>query len=172
MKPINPLLPLGNTDTLFQRFFSSPLSEAWLGVILSRLMLCQQCYQREATVHLTQMMCDVVEKAEIINLCVDCFKASHPTEAPNLTEASQSVCRYCGGASYGGGTDFLALATGVRKMIFMCIPCSLEHARYIRLELQGMSPNLSQEEELTALGALSIETDKHMMQWVSGRDSQ
>ncbi len=104
-----------------------------MGVVLSRLMLCERCYQQEATVHLTHIVCDVVEKS---NLCAECFNASKPTEAPNLTEASQGVCRCCGAEPCAGGTDFLALTTGVRKMIFMCIWCSLEHEYWLRTKNQ------------------------------------
>jgi hypothetical protein len=84
----------------------------------------------------------------------------------------EAHCRYCGGQPCAGGTDFLALATGVQQMKYMCMPCSLEHNRYIRQELERASPNLSQREQLAALRKLNIAADKHMKQWVSERDSQ
>jgi protein-arginine kinase activator protein McsA len=130
-------------------------------------MLCEQCHQQEATVHLMQIVGGVVEKVVKGNLCVECFKAFNPIEAPPLTEVSHGLCQYCGAQPCSGGTDFLALTTGVRKMKFMCIACSLEHARYIRRELGRISPDLSQEEELTALRLLSVATDKHMKLWAS-----
>jgi hypothetical protein len=137
-------------------------------------MLCEQCHRREATVHLTQVVCDVVEKVQKSNLCVECFGSANPNLIPvqSLTAAPQDNCQYCRDRPCFGSPDFLALTTGVRKTKYMCLWCSLEYHRYVQGEMGRMSPNLSQQEQLTALGSLSIETDKHMNEWVSAKDPE
>jgi len=57
-------------------------------------------------------------------------------------------------------------------MKFMCMPCSMEHNRYIQEQLQRDASGLSQQEQLAALRTLDIAADEHMKQWVSERDSQ
>ena len=57
-------------------------------------------------------------------------------------------------------------------MKYMCMPCSMEHNRYIQQQLQQEDSGLSQQEQLAALRTLNIAADKHMKQWVSERDSQ
>src|SRR5437762_2835107 len=75
-------------------------------------------------------------------------------------------CEYCGGQPCAGGTDFLALVTGVQKLKFMCMPCSMEHNRYIQQQLRPDASALSQQEQLEILGKLGREADDHMKRWV------
>ncbi len=78
-------------------------------------------------------------------------------------------CEYCGGQPCAGGTDFLALTTGVQKMKFMCMPCTLEFQRYSQQQLEALPDGLSQPEQLDAIRALRDRADAHMKQWVSQR---
>jgi len=106
------------------------------------------------------------------DLCVECHEASSP-EAREFAAAQRDArCEYCGGQPCAGGTDFLALVTGVQKLKFMCMPCSMEHNRYIQQQLQRDESGLSQQDQLALLRKLDEEADKHMKQWVSERDSQ
>jgi hypothetical protein len=70
----------------------------------------------------------------------------------------------------------LALVTGVQKLKFTCMPCSMEHSRYVQQQLQQQLQQeisiLSQHEQLILLRKLDEEADNHMRQWVSRRDAQ
>jgi hypothetical protein len=78
-------------------------------------------------------------------------------------------CQYCGGQPCAGGTDILALATGVQKLKFMCMPCSMEHNRYVQQQMQRDVSGLSQHQQLVLLRKLDEEADQHMKQWISER---
>jgi CMP-2-keto-3-deoxyoctulosonic acid synthetase len=54
------------------------------------------------------------------------------------------------------------MVTGVQKFKFMCIPCSMEHNKYLRERLQPEPSALSQHEQLDMLRALNEEADQHM----------
>jgi hypothetical protein len=66
----------------------------------------------------------------------------------------------------------LALVTGVQRLKFMCMPCSMEHNRYVRQQLQPDASGLSQEEQFALLRNLDKDAGEHMKRWVSGRGSQ
>jgi hypothetical protein len=68
-----------------------------------------------------------------------------------------------------GGTDSLALITGVQKSKFMCLTCSMEHNRFVRQQLQADTSELSQPEQLALLRKLDRAADEHMKRWVSER---
>jgi hypothetical protein len=63
------------------------------------------------------------------------------------------------------------LVTGVQKLKFMCMPCSIEHNRYVQQHLQKDASGLSQEEQLALLRKLEQDADEHMKRWVSERGS-
>jgi hypothetical protein len=71
-----------------------------------------------------------------------------------------------------GGTDFLAMVSGVQKLKFMCMPCSMEHNRYVQEQLQQGALGLAQQEQLAFLRKLDTEADEHMKRWVSERSSR
>ena len=132
-------------------------------------MLCENCHQREATCHICEIEGDVMKSRE---LCVECHEASS-REAKELAAAQRdALCQYCGGQPCAGGTDFLALVTGVQKLKFVCMPCSMEHNRYIQQHLPQHASGLSQSEQLALLRKLDREADEHMRRWLSGRGSQ
>jgi protein-arginine kinase activator protein McsA len=132
-------------------------------------MLCENCHQREATCHVNAIVSDVMTSKD---LCVECHEASSP-EAREFSAAQRNAyCEYCGGHPCAGGTDILALATGVQKLKFMCMPCSMEHNRYIQQQIRRDASGLSQQEQLALLRKLDEDADKHMKQWVSERSSQ
>jgi len=87
-------------------------------------MLCESCHQREATCHVTAILGDVIQKRD---LCPECFEASSPDARGFASAQRDARCEYCGGQLCAGGTDFLAMVTGVQKLKFMCMPCSVEH---------------------------------------------
>ena len=132
-------------------------------------MLCQNCHEREATCHVVAIA-DGVSRSR--DLCNECFEAESPEAKERASEARAAHCQYCGGQPCAGGTDFLVLMTGVQQMKYMCMPCLMEHNRYIQQQLQQEDSGLSQQEQLAALRTLNIAADKHMKQWVSERDSQ
>ena len=129
-------------------------------------MLCDSCHKREATSRLIK----IGEVHKTANLCDECFRLA--TGALATAQQRNARCEYCGGQPCAGGTDFLALVTGVQKLKFMCMPCSMEHNRYVRQQLQQDASGLSQQEQLVLLRKLDEEANKHMKQWVSERGSQ
>ncbi len=132
-------------------------------------MLCENCHQREATCHITEIEGDVTKSRD---LCSECHEASSP-EAREFAAAQPGArCQYCGGQPCAGGTDFLALVAGVQKLKFMCMPCSMEHNRYIQQHVQQDASELSQQEQLSLLRKLDKEADQHMRRWVSERGTQ
>ena len=132
-------------------------------------MLCEKCHQREATCHVSIIEGGIVKSKD---LCIECHEASSPKAGEFLAAQRNARCEYCGGQPCAGGTDVLALVTGVQKLKFMCMPCSMEHNRYIRQQMQQDASGLSQQEQLALLRKLDKEADEHMKQWVSERDSR
>lgn len=132
-------------------------------------MLCDSCHKRPATYHVVTIVDDAQQTRD---LCSECHEASSP-EARELADGQRDArCEYCGGQPCAGGTDFLALVTGVQKLKFMCMPCSMEHSRYVQQQLQQDAPGLTQEEQLALLRKLDKDADTHMKQWFSERDSR
>ena len=106
------------------------------------------------------------------DLCIECHEASSP-EAREFSAAQRDACcEYCGGQPCAGGTDVLALCTGVQKLKFMCMPCSMEHNRFVQQHLQQGASGLSRQQQLAVLRKLDQEADEHMKRWVSERDSR
>jgi|SRR5882724_4564948 len=132
-------------------------------------MLCEACHQREATCHVTAILDDVMQKRD---LCPECFEASSPGAGEFASAQRDARCEYCGGEPCAGGTDFLAMATGVQSLKFMCMSCSMEHNRYLQQQLQQSDSGLSQQEQLALLRKLDESADKHMRQWVSERGAR
>jgi hypothetical protein len=64
------------------------------------------------------------------------------------------------------------MAMGVQKLKFMCMPCSMEHNRYVVQQMQQDASGLSQQEQLALLRNLDEDADEHMKQWVSERGSR
>src|SRR2546426_11149830 len=89
-------------------------------------MLCDKCQIREASIHYTICTSPAVEEPKHMDLCQECFEASGLEGAAELPAVLQAGCRFCGGEAYGGGFDSMALLGVVRKMSFMCKPCSDE----------------------------------------------
>jgi protein-arginine kinase activator protein McsA len=132
-------------------------------------MLCESCQKNKATYHIC-MIVDGVSQSR--DLCSECYEASSP-EARDLAAAQREArCEYCGGQPCAGGTDIFAMMTGEQKLKFMCMPCSMEHNRYIQQQLQRDVSGLSQHEELALLRIVNDQADKHMKQWVSDKCSQ
>ena len=132
-------------------------------------MLCDNCHQREATCHVCAIEGDVTTSRD---LCVECHELSSPEAREFSVAQRDACCEYCSGQPCAGGTDVLALVTDVQKLKFMCMPCSMEHNRYVQQQLQPSISGLSQQEQLVLLRKLDKEADEHMKRWVSERDSQ
>ena len=127
--------------------------------------LCEVCHERRATNHVCY-----AGTGKSSDLCDECFQASAP---PELRESAAGVreahCQYCGGQPCAGGTDFLALTAGVQQMKYMCMPCTQEYLCYAQQEMQGLSAESPQEEQLAAIRRLQDSADAHMRKWVSER---
>ncbi len=132
-------------------------------------MLCESCKKNEATCH----VCIIVDGvSQSRDLCIECHEASSP-EAREFSAAQRDAhCEYCGSQPFTGGTDIFAMITGVQKLKFRCMPCSMEHNRFIQQQLAQDTSELSQEEQMTLLRKLYEEADMHMKQWVLQRGSQ
>jgi protein-arginine kinase activator protein McsA len=132
-------------------------------------MLCDICQEREATIHTTHIVDDVLRHG---NLCDKCFEASKPAEARDLATALQAGCRYCGGEPYGGGDHPIARLSGVRKVSFMCKPCTEEYYRFLRQKWPGFGETTITSEQIAKIhtsdiSSILIETEDHMKKWVS-----
>jgi len=134
-------------------------------------MLCESCHQREANHNITCINGDVVVKKR--DLCPECFLASSPDLPPEsrrlATAQRDARCVYCGGKPYIGGTVLLDIERGVQNIKFACIPCSIEHNRYLQEHLQEDASALSQQEHSDLLRKLNEEADQHMNEWVFQR---
>jgi protein-arginine kinase activator protein McsA len=126
--------------------------------------LCEKCHERKATVHSNNILNGNVQT---IDLCNECFEASSPGAKEFSTKARDARCEYCGGQPCAGCSDIMAFVMGIEQMKFMCMPCSMEYNRYIQQELQQDSTKLPRQEQLTVLGKLREQADKHMKQWIS-----
>jgi protein-arginine kinase activator protein McsA len=131
-------------------------------------MLCESCHKNEATCHI----CTIVDGiSQSTDLCIECYEASSPGARDLAAAQRDARCEYCGGQPCSGGTDIFAMVSGVQKLKFMCMPCSLEHNRYVQQQLHPDASGLSQHEQLAMLRKLDREADAHMKQWVSERGS-
>lgn len=131
-------------------------------------VLCEVCHERPATNHICYG-----DTGKSSDFCDECFKSSaSPDIIQSVAAAHDAHCQYCGGQPRAGGTDFLALVTGVQKLKFMCLPCSMEHNQFVQQRLQRDSSGLSQQEQLALLQKLDQEADEHMRRWVSERGSR
>jgi len=106
------------------------------------------------------------------NLCSECHEAESPDAREFAAAQREARCEYCGGQPCAGGTDIFAMITGVQKFKFMCMPCSMEHNRYIQQRLQRDYSGLSQREQSALIRTVNDEADKHMKQWASDGGSQ
>ena len=131
-------------------------------------MLCESCHKNEATCHVCTIVNGVSQSRD---LCIECHEASSP-EARVFSEAARNArCQYCGGQPCAGGTDLFAEITGSQKLKFMCMPCSMEHNRFVQEQLERCPSELGQREQLAFLRKLDKEADEHMRRWVAERRS-
>jgi protein-arginine kinase activator protein McsA len=129
-------------------------------------MLCDSCYQRPATCHVTSIVGDAMQKRD---LCEECFEAMSPGMGPALSPKPK--CQYCGGERFCVGTDVLAIMLGTRETKALCIACNAEYHRFTQRALVSLPDGLSQERQLAEIRKLREEADAHMEQWVSERGS-
>jgi hypothetical protein len=130
-------------------------------------MLCENCHQREAT-SCVHTVVDGVPTPK--DLCADCHAASSTDVRDFLQQAENARCEYCGDGPCAGGTDFLALGTGVQKLKFMCMSCTLEHDRYVTEQLPQLlkdAAGKSHQQELDLLRQLNERADEHLKQWLA-----
>lgn len=126
-------------------------------------MLCEICQKNEATGH----VCTIVDSvAQSRNLCIVCHEANSPEAQAFSTAQCNARCAYCDGQPCAGGTDIFAMMMGIQKLKFMCMPCSMEHNRYVQHQLQQDTSELSQHEQLALLRKFDRAADEHMKQWV------
>ena len=127
-------------------------------------MLCESCHKNEATCHACMVINGVPQSSD---LCVECHEASSPQVRAFSERARSARCQYCGGQPCAGGTDLFAEITGSQKLKFMCIPCAMEHNRFVQEHLERCPSELEQREQLAFLRKLDKESDAHMRRWVS-----
>jgi hypothetical protein len=134
-------------------------------------------HKQEATrheTHLTNIVGDVPKQR---HLCEECFEASNPTQAHELTTALKAGCRYCGGEPYTGSGHSLDGLSGTMKLSFMCKPCAEEYFGFLRLKMPGFGSDTLTKEQVAKLAkydkaAIFTEAEEHMKKWVAERDSQ
>jgi hypothetical protein len=132
-------------------------------------MLCESCHKAEATCRI----CTIVDGiSQSRDLCNECDEASSPEARAFAAAQREARCEYCGDQPCGGGTDFFAMITGEQKLKFMCMPCSMEHNRYLRQQLQRVSSKLPHHEQMSSIRQINHDADTHMKQWVLDRGSK
>lgn len=151
---------------------------AAVGVGRRNDMLCEICQQREATVHQTQIAGDVQKSR---NLCEECFQATEPAQASDMSAALKAGCRYCGGEPCAGGGSPLPGPTGAHGISFMCKPCSEEYYRSLEQKIPGFvecARTASVTDDLIAkmracdFPAILTEIEVHMKKWAEERDKE
>jgi hypothetical protein len=85
---------------------------------------------------------------------------------PQAKHFLDSPCAYCGREACIGGDDLL----DVGKLKFMCMPCSIEHDRYVAKHSPPNHSSLSKEEQLASLRRFDEQLVEHMKQWLSKRN--
>jgi len=129
--------------------------------------LCDICHQRPRTHHICEG-----NTGESTNFCDACFDAAAPLTVRTLLAASRDAyCNFCNAQPCSGGTDLLALATGVMQTKQMCPRCSVEYNSYIQDQLRDADATLSQTEQIAALRTLNVAADTHMKQWLRANES-
>jgi protein-arginine kinase activator protein McsA len=138
-------------------------------------MLCEICQKREATVHETQIAGDVHKSRD---LCEQCFQATEPAQAIDLSAALKAGCRYCGGEPYAGGGSPLLAPAGAQGISFMCKPCAEEYYRFLDHKIPGfvecartatVTDDLRAKLRARDFSAILIEVEAHMKKWVAER---
>lgn len=140
-----------------------------------KVMLCERCHEREATVHLTSVMGDEVTKTDF---CEECFRSVGSHEANEAFSVFHYGCFYCGGQVVAG-TAPPPGAGNEQQTIGLCRPCWDEmHAYILRTvpDLGGKKPTpeliaekLTPEQLAEALN-LQAKVHEHMRKWVSWRE--
>ena len=126
-------------------------------------MICESCHKAEATCFV-HTIADGLSQSR--NLCSECHEGGS-SEARDFSAALREArCQYCGGQPCTGGTDTFAMMLGEQKLKFMCMPCWMEHNRYIQQQLQRDASELSQHEQLSLIRKINGDADAHMKQWV------
>jgi hypothetical protein len=114
-------------------------------------------------------------------LCDECFEASNPTQARELTAAFEAGCRYCGGKSDSGGFDPVAMLSGPSRLSFTCRLCADEYYRFLDQKLPGFvqcASTATVTEELIAkmrtkdFSLILAELEEHMRKWVADKNSR
>lgn len=132
-------------------------------------MLCEICHKNQAACHVCSIGGGVSQSRD---LCGECLEASSPEATDFAAAQREARCQYCGGRPCAGGTDIFAMIAGVQKLKFMCMPCSMEHHRFVQQHLQRDASGLSQHDQLVLIRTINEEADTHMKQWVLDRGSQ
>ena len=71
---------------------------------------------------------------EVRHLCLKCYEADSPETKAAAAERN-AHCEYCGEEPCVGGSDLHGALTGLRRLKFMYLPCSLEHLGYSHEQL-------------------------------------
>jgi protein-arginine kinase activator protein McsA len=132
-------------------------------------MLCESCHKAEATCHVSTIV-DGISRSN--DLCSECYEVSSPEAKKFATAQREARCEYCVGQPCAGGTDTFALMMGIQKLKFMCMPCFMEHNRYIQRKLRSDASGLSQEEQLALIQKINGDADIYMKQWVLDKGSR
>ena len=129
-------------------------------------MLCESCQKNEATFS-THLVKDGVTQSR--NLCKHCHGAESLGGKEFEAAQRDARCEYCGGQPCVGGTDIFAMIMGVQKLKFLCVPCLMEHNRFIQEQLKQAAAGLSNQEQIALISTVNANADKHMKQWALNR---
>src|SRR5579859_7785855 len=123
-------------------------------------MLCEQCHQREATVHNTTV---AGENTTTANLCAECFQGvDHETAS-----FFQAGYHYCDGEFNCTAADLSAESFGKQKLWALCSRCAQEFYGYWNRKLPGLGTSKLTPEQISQLPGVLAELDGHMRRWVS-----
>lgn len=132
-------------------------------------MLCEQCREREATCHSTTV---TDAGAVSTSLCDECFALSAQPEVRDLYFAGKTArCRYCADQAVCGGMDALESPGAKRPTNFLCARCAAEYWRYSQEQIENVSQDLPQPEQMAMMRAKLEEAERYMTEWVKKRDA-
>jgi hypothetical protein len=137
-------------------------------------MLCDICQKQEATTHETHCINTEGGAPKQRHWCEECYEASNPSQAHELTTALRAGCRYCGGEPYTGSGHSLDGLGGTMKLSFMCKPCAEEYFSFLSQRMPGFGSETLTEEEIAKIvkcdrAAIFTEATEHMKKFVAER---
>ena len=129
-----------------------------------KLMLCQKCGQREATVYVTTIIGDKMQKED---LCATCFEVAKKPEAEVAVRVEHERCDFCGDMAEFDFEDPIAISVYLHHTKNMCYKCLQEYSRFVSVGIERIPTQNPESEQLKAFQQLYQDANAYMEKWVS-----